>query len=416
MSRFVSSSRFHKTLRPLGILLSLLVMAYFALAVDPQSAEPTIPASQSSTKTANWMQLHFLANGTRFNPNETVLSPKNVGNLSVKWTYTTGSGPGIYSSAAVVDGVVYIGSDDDSIYALKAETGAELWSYQTGGFVNYSSPAIADGVVYVGSWDDNVYALSARTGAKLWSFTTGNYIDSSPAVANGVVYIGSADGYLYALNAETGAKVWSFNPVAPPYANKVTSSATVVNGVVYSTMGQSIYALNASTGAVLWSYTTTAIVDGSPTVDNNIVYFGSEDYQATNLFALNATTGAEVWTYSTGEYVSYPTPAIAHGIVYFASHPYNDPYAGTVWAFNARTGAKLWSYGTNGIIESSPAVANGVVYIGCEDNNVYALDAKDGALLWSYTTGSFIDSSPSVVNGMLFIGSEDRKVYAFDLK
>ncbi len=50
---------------------------------------------------------------------------------------------------------------------------------------------MANGVVYVGSSDDNVYALNASTGALLWKYTTGNYVDSSPAVANGVVYIGS---------------------------------------------------------------------------------------------------------------------------------------------------------------------------------------------------------------------------------
>ena len=68
-----------------------------------------------------------------------------------------------------------------------------------------SSPAVANGVVYVGSDDDNVYALNASTGALLWSYTTGNDVYSSPAVANGVVYVGSDDGNVYALNANTGA-------------------------------------------------------------------------------------------------------------------------------------------------------------------------------------------------------------------
>ena len=64
----------------------------------------------------------------------------------------------------------------------------------------YSSPAVANGVVYVGSIDDNVYALNAATGAKLWGYTTGSYVDSSPAVANGVVYVGSYDHNLYAFH------------------------------------------------------------------------------------------------------------------------------------------------------------------------------------------------------------------------
>ena len=70
-----------------------------------------------------------------------------------------------------------------------------------------SSPAVANGVVYVGSYDDNVYALNAATGAKLWSFTTGSAVAYSAAVANGVVYVGSEDHNVYALNAKSGAKL-----------------------------------------------------------------------------------------------------------------------------------------------------------------------------------------------------------------
>ena len=46
-----------------------------------------------------------------------------------------------------------------------------------------------------------------------------------------------------------------------------------------------------------------------------------------------------------------------------------------------------WSYTTGNYVESSPAVVNGVVYVGSWDHNVYALNASTGAKLWSYTTG-----------------------------
>src|SRR6266568_3974340 len=68
-----------------------------------------------------------------------------------------------------------------------------MWSFKTGGEV-YCSPAVANGVVYVGSYDGNVYALKASTGGKLWSHNVGNWVYSSPAVANGVVYVGVVDG------------------------------------------------------------------------------------------------------------------------------------------------------------------------------------------------------------------------------
>jgi glucose dehydrogenase len=93
--------------------------------------------------------------------------------------------------------VVYVGSEDKKVYALNAKSGAKLWSYTTGGYID-SSPAVANGVVYVGSYDKKVYALNASSGAKLWSYATGKLVDSSPAVANGVVYVASHDHDVYA--------------------------------------------------------------------------------------------------------------------------------------------------------------------------------------------------------------------------
>ena len=72
------------------------------------------------------------------------------------------------------------------------------WSFTTGHYV-LSSPAVANGVVYVGSDNNNVYALNAATGAKLWNYATGSAVFSSPAVSNLVVYVGSNDGNLYAI-------------------------------------------------------------------------------------------------------------------------------------------------------------------------------------------------------------------------
>ena len=89
------------------------------------------------------------------------------------------------------------------------------------------------------------------------------------------------------------------------------------------------------------------------------------------------------WSYATGGAV-HSSPAVANGVVYIGSDDFN------VYALNAKTGAKLWSYATGGAVQSSPAVSNGVVYVGSNDYNVYALNAKTGAKLWSYTTGGAV--------------------------
>ena len=142
----------------------------------------------------------------------------------ILWNYKTDNKVG--SSPAVVNGVVYIGSNDGKLYALNAITGVKLWDFKTEG--GLSSPAVVDGVVYIGSADKKVYAINAANGVKLWEFKTGNSVQSSPAVEKGVLYIGSNDGKVYALNARTGTQLWFFTTGA--YAH---TSPAVVNDVVY---------------------------------------------------------------------------------------------------------------------------------------------------------------------------------------
>src|ERR1035438_7480561 len=112
----------------------------------------------------------------------------------------------VASSPAVANGVVYVGSGDDKLYAFNAATGRLVWSAATSNYL-WSSPAVANGVVYVGSDDDKLHAFDAATGEPLWSAATGSSVASSPAVANGVVYVGSVDGSLHAF---------SLPPAEPP--------------------------------------------------------------------------------------------------------------------------------------------------------------------------------------------------------
>ena len=387
--------------------LTLAAANTSAYAQAPDNVSNASATTSTAPSPADWTEFHR-DNMQRWNPYETVLGVGNVGGLQLKWQAPIGSDrfpTEVMSTPAVVNGVVYIGSTDNNVYALNASTGAKLWSFATGNAIYSSAPAVANGVVYIGSTDNNVYALNASTGAKLWSYTAANQVWSSPAVANGVVYISEFGGNVYALNASTGALIWTYAT-----GNNLFSAPAVANGVVYLGADNGIlYALNASTGALLWSYTTGNYVDSSPAVANGVVYVGSDD---NNLYALNASTGALLWSYQTGSYVD-SSPAVANGVVYVGSHD------GNIYALNASTGAKLWSYATGYQVRSSPAVANGVVYIGSDDNNLYALNASTGALLWSYDTGYIVISSPTIVDGVVYLNASEASgqmhVYAFSL-
>jgi len=181
----------------------------------------------------------------------------------------------VWSSPAVANGTVYVGSGDHRVYALDATTGALLWSYTTGGAVD-SSPTVADGTVYVGSNDHKIYALNQTTGTLIWNYTTEGIVYSSPALADGAVFIGSSDR-VYALDVTTGALIWNYTT-----GWRVTSSPTVADGIVFigctsSTRGWIMCALNQTTGALIWSYKTGYRVDSSPALADGVVYVGSAD-------------------------------------------------------------------------------------------------------------------------------------------
>lgn len=182
----------------------------------------------------------------------------------------------------------------------------------------------------------------------------------------------------------------------------------VVNDVLYITggYGPSLFALNATTGAQIWNHTGTTWISSSPAVAYGMVYFGSFD---TNVTALNANTGSLVWNYTTGSWIAASSPAVADGVVYIGGG-----YKYGVFALNASTGAQIWNYTTGGQVHSSPALADGIVYIGSFDKDIYAFNATTGAKIWNYTTGDTIFSSPAFADGVVYIGSYDKNLYALN--
>ncbi len=72
----------------------------------------------------------------------------------------------------------------------------------------------------------------------------------------------------------------------------------------------------------------------------------------------------------------------------------------------------VWSFKCEDEVRSSPSLGNGMVYVGCYDNNVYALDGKTGKFRWKYPTDGGIASTPCPYEDKVIFGSEDRSVYA----
>ena len=114
----------------------------------------------------------------------------------------------------------------------------------------------------------------------------------------------------------------------------------------------------------------------------------------------------------------FPTTPTEMMFGFDAAHTHWNPYEKVLNKTNVSHLKLDWSYATGVWIGSSPAVANGLVYVGSADKKLYAFDAGCRSAcqpLWSYATGSYIYSSPAVANGLVYVGSDDKKLYAFGL-
>jgi polyvinyl alcohol dehydrogenase (cytochrome) len=233
------------------------------------SASATLAAAA-----ADWPMFGQNVRNTGAQAGEKTISPANVAQLGVKWTYTTEGD--VSARAAVTGGIVYFPDWGGYLHAVRASDGQAVWK------VNLASYGLT------GSFDGNYHA---RT---------------TPAVAKGVLYVGTQEGaWLLAISAKTGALLWKTqleSPQADPYA-LVTTSPTVSGGTVFVGVASneeglagfvpgfpccqargSVVAVQASNGRLKWkTYTLPAGYSGAgvwgsnPAVDtdNGLVFVGT---------------------------------------------------------------------------------------------------------------------------------------------
>jgi outer membrane protein assembly factor BamB len=422
----------------------------------------------------DWSTFHFSSSRTGFNSVERTIGTGNVASLHLAFTGATGALIG-YSSPAVADGVVFVASEDKKLYAFSADgtTGCSgtacqpLWTSVAASDIIVSSPTVANGFVYVGSHDHHLYVFDAAGSAgcsgapkvckPVWTADVSpGGITGSPLVAAGVVYASTGADTLFAFDA-SGATNCSGDPkTCLPLWTAVGGGGAIVSASLWNSTlyvpssDRTVHAYDASGVAncggmpkscqPLWTTTPAGdSLSGAVSIANGMAYVGSMD---NNVYAFDArgqlrcSTGTPktcqpLWFAQTGNAVMATSAAVANGTVYIGSedgalHAYDA--AGNIGCSGGPPKLCLdeWTgVGNNDVIISSPAVANGVVYVGGFDGAMRAYDAS-GSLscsdspktcqpLWTFATGGPIASSPAVVNSMVYVGSEDGKLYAFSL-
>jgi outer membrane protein assembly factor BamB len=288
------------------------------------------------------------------------------------------------------------------------------WTANVGGAV--LSRLVRDGEsLFITTMGGNLAALDPATGKPRWTFPTGDSVFSTPELRDGTAYFGSADHFVYAVDAATGKQKWKFKAKAGVLAGP----ACAQNVVAVTSTDKTIYGLDAATGDVKWTLPVQGMYQSKAATDGTHFYLGGWD---NTLRCIEAATGKEVWNIKVGRNAkgimsfalspAISSPAVADGKVFVTS---ND---GVLHAVNTADGKILWEVDRKNLGYSSPLYHDGLVYCAISNGgNVFAADAKTGKIVWENKTGSDIyDSSFTHSAGHVFIGNVDGTFSALDAK
>lgn len=386
----------------------------------------------SAALAADWPMFGVDARNLASQGAEVRLSPKTVGTLSPKWTFTTAGD--VSARAAVTGGVVYFPDWAGNLYAVKAANGAPVWTKKIAdytGIANSNSrttPAVAKGVVYVGTQEGAfLLAIKASTGELLWrtALEPGDpfaIISASPTVENGVIYTGVASteegavafiagypccngrGSVVAIDAATGQIKWKTRTVPEGYSGGGVWGSNLaldtVSNTLYAGTGNNYahpkdWAESSQAGVTYGDCIAGGGKPASCNSPNNLV---------DAVVALDARTGQIKWARSLTTWNDPWFPNVVNGS--------DDWNVACIIPFINPTGCPAANVGPDYDFGSAPNLitykgAGGmktIVGAGQKSGIYYALDPATGAVLWQTQVGP-----GSTLGGMEWGSASDGK-------
>jgi outer membrane protein assembly factor BamB len=396
----------------LVILLSLLVLAGCGNAVRTATPTPVVPTPSPTLSGPPPLSLYFSAPMPAASPASTpattqqsTVSALDASTGKLRWTYTAGSQ--VQSVPVVAQDTLYVGADDQAVYALNIGNGSVRWKASLEGEPEVIT--VQDGVVYGDivlitsghATRGPIFALSASDGALLWrSDVSGAFY----GLIDGVVYVVTSDNQLYTLDAGKGTMRWQFQ------MNYQFNGLKVAQGLVFLFASQRangtpnvvLSVLDVSTGKLQWSYPAQKDTENLSLVgvENGVLYLVSSVQQ--NLasmplvLALDASDGALLWQYqASNPSTSFTSSTLDQGVLYLGTN------AGLLFALRATNGSVRWQTKPTSTMMNFDLIDNGALYVTVSTQGVTAINLSDGSVRWRYQSADYVGIS-SVRNGVLY--------------
>jgi outer membrane protein assembly factor BamB len=404
-------------------LALLFVFALAPIGCDkPDSGNSQAPANVSAIQpsatqstSSDWPAFH---NG---GPLLGVAEPIGAPPMRVRWTYraeddtagappatqSSGVTPAFESSAAIVNGVAYVGDRGGALRAIDLRTGKRKWIYRVeDGFE--ASPAVVNGVVYIGDEGGVFHAIKADTGTKLWTFDSASGIHSSANFVGERIVFGTDGADIFCLDSG-GKKLWQAK--AGDRVNGAPAiGPTTVGGspsVFVSGCDAELRAINLMDGTEQFTHELGALCPGSPALLPDRLVVGTDGGK---VLCLSPDGKKILWTFEgiENQAMVYASPAVGEGVAVVGARDRN------VYGLDLATGKKKWMFPTRGDVDSSPVISAERVYVGSKDKHLYVLDLKTGSKVWDFATSRGITATPAIGEGALVIGDTAGSLYCLE--
>lgn len=354
--------------------------------IKPVSVPQSLPSvsqkmlDSASSDSKNWLLPNGDYKQTRYFPGKQINSG-NVSKLKPAFVFQTAVVESMETAPIVVNGVMFITTSFDHVYALDAATGQEFWHYKhklgdTSTYCcgpNNKGVAVEGDRLFMGTLDGKLIALDTKTGKLLWSTEIADpekgYSETmAPTVADGKVLIGTNGGeygirgFVKAFDSATGKLLWTFNTVPEKGHEGVwaTTDATgkdlhrdiaaekaqfAKNSDFYKTLGGGVW----MTPAIDRETKTVFFVVGNPSPDLYGAERPGDNLYTDSMVAVDLNTGAYKWHF---QYIPHD-----------------------VWDLDAVSPPILVN-----VKDKSGKVIPGVIH-GGKTGHVYIHDRRDGSLI-----------------------------------
>lgn len=253
----------------------------------------------------------------------------------------------------------------------------------------------------------------------VWSYTpsgaNNGFLDWGPVVAGEKVFTPNGLNRVIALNSDTSLPVWEAALNSNVFSVTLTSdgSRLLATSAITAHPSPTLFALDPRTGKIVWNNQAdgqAAIggIESPPVISGNTVYAAYLRYEgAGGICAFDVNSGKQRWCWKRQGQSPMSPIGFGQGRLYAAF----DDHA--LVCLEARSGRELWSFsGPSSNLLSSPVVA-GRQMLAAWGGALYSLDASTGKQLWMMPLEATVEmSSPAVYEGVAYVGTKEGLLLA----